>query len=105
MSKGEEKIAKILRENKIFYIQEKIFNDLKGGRLRYDFFIPNYNGKKIIVEVNGEQHYLYNKFFYKTRRDWLRARANDRRKISYCLANNITIYLIPYYELEKINTL
>ena len=29
---------------------------------------------------------------------------HDRRKISYALANDIKIYIIPYWELEKIAT-
>ena len=30
---------------------------------------------------------------------------HDRRKISYALANDIDIYLIPFWELKNIHTL
>ena len=29
---------------------------------------------------------------------------HDRRKISYCLANDIKIYIIPFWEIDKITT-
>jgi hypothetical protein len=29
---------------------------------------------------------------------------HDRRKFSYCLANDIKIYAIPYWEINKINS-
>ena len=28
---------------------------------------------------------------------------HDRRKISYCLANDIKIYIIPFWEIDKID--
>jgi hypothetical protein len=33
-----------------------------------------------------------------------KTQEHDRRKISYCLANNIKIYIIPYWELPKITS-
>ena len=35
----------------------------------------------------------------------MKQKENDRRKISYALANNIAIYIIPYWDINKINTL
>ena len=36
------------------------------------------------------------------RAKFLRQQENDRRKISYALANNIKMYIIPYWEKENI---
>ena len=35
---------------------------------------------------------------------FLKQQENDRRKNSYCLANNISLYRIPYWDLNKIKT-
>jgi hypothetical protein len=54
LSKGEEKIAKILGKENISFQREKSFSDLKHGLFRYDFYIHNHNGRKIVIEYNGE---------------------------------------------------
>lgn len=104
MSKGENKIVDLLNRAKIRYEREKTFSDLKHGLFRYDFFLPNLDGGRVIIEFNGEQHYHYVKHFYKTPREWRKAQEHDRRKISYALANNIKIYIIPFWEIDNIRT-
>lgn len=54
MSKGEDKISNILNANKIIYQKEKSFQDLKMGKFRFDFYIPNLHGAPAIIEFNGE---------------------------------------------------
>lgn len=78
---------------------EKSFRDLHGGLFRYDFYLPQYNA---IIEVNGQQHYTE---AWGGRTKLMKQKENDRRKISYALANNIAIYIIPYWDINKINTL
>lgn len=104
MSKGEEKILSILRTAKLSVIKEKTFPDLKQGKFRFDFYIPNLHGRDCIVEFNGEQHYHYVKKFYKNQQEWHKAQEHDRRKISFCLAKNIPIYIIPFWEIDNIKT-
>lgn len=102
MSKGEDKIRRLLDEAGAVYVQEKTFKDLKQGLFRFDFYVLNVAGAPAIVEYNGEQHYFSNPRFFKNRYEFLHQQNNDRRKISYCLANNIPIYCIPFWELDKI---
>lgn len=104
MSKCEEKIVDLLNAQQIQFVREKSFYDLRGGAFRYDFYLPNINGKPCIIEYNGEQHYQLVKKFYKTNKDLQKTQEHDRRKISYCLANDIDIYIIPYWELNNINS-
>ena len=49
-SSYEEKIIKILKKEKIDFEREKTFKDLRGGRFRYDFYLPK---EKIICEMDG----------------------------------------------------
>ena len=54
MSKGEDKIVKLLNKAKIKYEREKSFSDLKHGLFRFDFYLPNVDGADCIIEFNGE---------------------------------------------------
>lgn len=103
-SKGEERIIEVLQRGGYRFEREKRFNDLKSGQLRFDFYVDCAPAPKAIIELNGIQHYKPISKFHKTRTDFEAARERDRRKISYCLANGIPIYCIPYWELENINS-
>ena len=55
----------------------------RSGTLRADLFIPNRN---LLIEVHGEQHYKFNKFFYKDKLSLIEFNYNEdvddwRRKI------------------------
>lgn len=102
MSKGEDKIVDLLRKSGIRFIREKTFEDLRKGKFRFDFYLPNVGGRDCILEYNGEQHYQFVGRFYKTQAEWKQAQGRDMRKISYCLANNIALYIIPYWEIDNI---
>ena len=104
MSQGEELINKLLNKSKIPFVREKTFTDLRKGRYRYDFYIEDLNGRRAVIEANGAQHYIYVPNFYPTIKLWLAALERDRRKISYALANDIDIYLIPYWDYPKLKT-
>lgn len=104
MSKGENKIVDLLNRANIKFEREKTFSDLKHGLFRFDFYLPYVDGGRAIIEFNGEQHYHYVPKFYKNPNEWRKMQEHDRRKISYCLANGIKIYLIPFWEIDKITT-
>ena len=104
MSKGENRIVDLLNQAGLKFVREKSFSDLKHGSFRYDFYLPYIDGGPAIIEFNGEQHYQFVSKFYKNYRDLQKTQEHDRRKISYALANDIKIYIIPYWELGKINT-
>ena len=95
MSKYEDKVIEILKTARIGFVREKTFNDLKHGLFRFDFYLPDLNGKPAIIEVDGEQHFkpIYG------RQAFLKGQEHDRRKNSYCLANMIPLYRIPYWEI------
>ena len=98
MSGYESYIISIFKKEKISFIREKTFSDLRNGKFRFDFYIQG--ACPIIVEVDGEQHFkpIYG------RKNFLKGQEHDRRKNSYCLANNISLYRIPYWEIKNIKT-
>lgn len=100
-SKYEEQIIHILRAAGVKFIREKTFSDLRGGRFRFDFYLPDFN---ILLEMDGEQHFFQVSKFHKTRTDFLKQQENDRRKNSYCLANKIPLYRIPYWVMINMHS-
>ena len=101
MSKGENKIIDLLNQARIRFEREKTFSDLKHGKFRFDFLI-HVHGADCIVEFNGEQHYQYVGKFYQNELEWRQAQGRDMRKISYCLAHHIPLYIIPFWEIDNI---
>lgn len=102
MSSLELHILKILKQNGILFEREKTFSDLRKNKYRYDFYLPKQNA---LIEINGAQHYENIKFFYKNRIEFKKAQERDRRKIAYALANNISLYIIPHWEIPEIKNL
>lgn len=98
MSKYENYIMELLKKSKIKFYKEKTFKDLHKGLFRFDFYLPNLNGAPAIIEVDGEQHFkpIYG------RQAFLKGQEHDRQKNSYCLANNIPLYRIPYWEIYNL---
>ena len=99
VSKGEEKIAQILRNNNIPFIQQKIFKDLNTGpkgHLRYDFYINN----DFLLEFDGTQH------FYETPIGWNQSlqdqKIKDQLKNDYAKLHHIPLKRIPYWDFDKI---
>lgn len=104
MSKGEEKIIELLQKGRYKFEREKRFKDLKRGLYRFDFYVVGGRAIPCAIEYQGEQHYQYVDKFYRSRAEFEAAKERDRRKISYCLAHQIPLYIIPYWELENIHT-
>lgn len=102
MSDLEEKVMKVLKKDGIYFEREKTFSDLRKGKYRFDFYCPYVEGGGAIVEVQGQQHYQQIKKFHSSLKDFKAGQERDRRKISYCLANSIPIYCIPYWEVDSI---
>ena len=104
MSRHEEKVIRLLKKEKIKFVREKSFPDLMKGRLRFDFYIPNLYGAPTIIEVDGPQHFSFNKHFFQTQSEFNKYREHDRRKNSYCLAKGIILYRVPWCDMKQIQS-
>ena len=86
----ENSLMLLLDREKIVYEKEKLFTDL--GLFRYDYFLPKY---KILIECQGEQHFLDIDFFNK-KSSLLERISKDKIKFDYATNNNYKIfYLLP----------
>lgn len=105
-SKHESYICSILYELQINFIQEKRFSNCRDKKpLPFDFYLPDYN---LIIEYDGEGHYLEN--FYKYYTDdpnsaLLDRQRKDQIKNEYCKSKGIHLLRIPYWEKENVETI
>ena len=70
MSKIEDKFEQIFKSAGIKYIREKTFPELKGGILRYDFYLPELG---ILIEVDSMLHFKPIPKFHKSKTDFTHA--------------------------------
>lgn len=96
-SKGEEKIANILKQNNIPFMRQYTFENcrgINGGLLRFDFAVFNDQGLSHLIEYDGWQHQ------YKTDSKWDRdnrfeeRQKHDEIKTKFCQENNIPLIRI-----------
>ncbi len=98
-SRGEYYIKNYLDNREITYKRNHIFEDCKNKKgLRFDFYIPDMN---IIIEYDGEHHFIENKYFGVGNLEYVR--KNDNIKNKYCVDNKIKIIRIAYYDFSKID--
>ena len=104
---GVWRIAITFEENGITYEREKRFEGLVGStpnsRLRYDFFLPQYN---MLIEFDGEQHFAPVRIKGRLSQDqaidkYQRCVANDTKKTQYAHDHGYTLLRIRYDEDVK----
>lgn len=84
-----------LREHDIPYIREYKFDDCKNKRvLRFDFCVE-WNGGKILIEVDGQQHFYIGG--WTTPERLAENQARDKIKDEYCAEHGHTLVRIPYW--------
>jgi len=103
-SKGEQKIAAILKSMKIRYCTEKTFEDLKDKiLLRFDFYLPEYN---LLIEYDGHHHFKPVRFNgiseEVAEENFKNQKIRDKMKNKYCKENNIKLLRIKYTDFDKI---
>lgn len=92
---GEANIIKILLDNSIEFIPQKIFKDLPLRR--FDFYLTEINR---LIEFDGQQHYQQSGGAWKTSLETIQKR--DKEKNEYALSHNIPLVRIPYWERDNI---
>jgi hypothetical protein len=102
-SKGEERIRAWLENNHYIFEEQYKFDDCKYKRyLPFDFKLEDKNGKIILIEYDGIQH--YQESFYGN--NLKEQKKRDSIKDNYCNShNNIDLYRIPYTEFNNIDSI
>ena len=63
-----------------------------------DFYI---HSPRIMIEVQGEQHYKFVPFFHTNRTEYFRAKKLDALKQEWCAINEICLVPLPYNESDE----
>ena len=103
-SKGEEKIASLLKKYNIPYKRQYVFDDLKsdnGYPLRFDFAILKDDKVQTLVEYQGLQHRMPIDYFG-GEEAFNTLKKNDNKKVEYAQKYNINLVLIdkPYDKID-----
>lgn len=102
-SRGEEKIAQLLIDNKIAFVQQKTFEDCRfpdtKAKARFDFFVDN----SYLIEFDGIQHFMCTNSGWNTNEHFLLTEEHDRYKTEWCLQNKIPLIRIPYTQLNQLS--
>ena len=96
--KGEEYIKLYLQKNNIPFEVQKKFSDLfgtGGGRLSYDFSIPDEKYDHILIEYNGIQHYESCEFFGGEEKFKIQ-KEHDKRKHNYAKKHGYKLITVKY---------
>ena len=106
-SKGEVSINNFLNDRKISYEKQYMFRDCRNTRpLPFDFAIFDEKGNiKLLIEYQGEQHYMNNLFFFKDDSEFVNRITIDCKKRAYCEYNNIPLLEIPYTDYDNIESI
>lgn len=87
-SKIQKEVKDLIRD---FWISDVVFEEFPvlGSKMTFDFYNAN---KKIALEVDGNQHYKYNKFFHNNNRmKFLDQLKRDQKKEDFCKINKIKL--------------
>lgn len=102
ISKGEEKISNILKENNIFFEKQKSFNTCifpdTQRYAKFDFFVNN----QYLIEFDGIQHFIADKG-WNTLEKFQQTKKRDNYKNQWCKDNNIPLIRIPYTKLTTLS--
>lgn len=63
--------------------------------LLMDFYLPL---NKKCIEVHGEQHYKFNRFYHKDMMGFIKHKKRDNEKSEWCDINGIEYIALPYDE-------
>ena len=95
-SNGEQKIAQLLYDNNIKFIEQYSFHTLSPNKipLRFDFAIVDDNQNvKYLIEYNGQQHYNPVNYFGGEEK-FKKQQENDQLKIEFCENNSIPLIIM-----------
>ena len=100
MSRGEYKIADLLKSYNIPFTREQTFetciNPKTNRKLRFDFFVNN----SYLIEYNGNQHYQKEAGWDETLEE---IQYRDNIKIEWAKNNNIPLIIIPYTKYDTLD--
>ncbi len=98
MSKISDKVENFIRKMlPTTKYKKEHFVKYQGTSLLFDFFLPSY---KLMIEVQGIQHFEFNAFFHKSKDDLLNQKYRDTLKTQFVAEKAYKLWSIRYDEIE-----
>lgn len=101
ISKGEETITRLLKDNGLLFETQKTFPSCffpdTLQQAKFDFYVDN----KYLIEFDGEQHFKISATSAWKKREQ-RIKERDTYKNQWCKENNIPLIRIPYTKLKDL---
>ena len=115
-SRGNAAVSRYLREQTIDLVQSKIcvveeekcFPDCVSPKLRplrFDATVSFMEGRRLLVEFDGIQHFEYVPHFHRSPEDMGRQRIHDAIKTKFALENGWVLLRIAYTDIERVEDL
>lgn len=79
-------------------LEEVSINPRRSETLYLDFYLPLI---KKCIEVHGEQHYKFSRFFHNTPLGFIRHKKRDQDKKDWCELNGIEYIELPFDQIEQ----
>lgn len=96
---GERDVRKVLREFNISFIQQCTLPMIP--RRKYDFYFE-YNGRKYLVEFDGEQHFRFVRKYHKTKAKFDESQLIDRIKTYAAWNSGCHLIRIDYTQIDHV---
>lgn len=93
--KADEVYDVLLKRYPFFTITREYYVNYAGKKLFFDFFIKEL---RLLVEVQGEQHYTFNKYFHVDDEGFRSSKQRDNLKKEYCELNNLALVTVDFNE-------
>jgi len=71
----------------------------QNNKLLFDFYLPEF---KLLIEVQGQQHYSYNNFFHSNSNDFKSQKYRDLLKTQWADEEGYKLLKIKYDEIEDL---
>lgn len=108
-SKASKDVENWLIKNNVSFQKEYRIDECRYKRpLPFDFAIFDGNELKLLIEVDGQQHYDFFRYIKDetVREEKFRlTQLRDKIKTDYCKQQQIPLLRIPYYEIKNIDSL
>lgn len=105
-SMGETTIEVLLKEKRIKYKTQYVIPNFRykitHGNPYFDFAIFSGDKLAFLLEYNGIQHYEYVEYFKEPLEN---IQSRDNQKVCFCEENNIPLEVIPYTEINNLDTI
>lgn len=101
-SRGNEKVADLLRKANIDFVPEYSPPDMEGAR-KFDFAVFSGGKVKYFIEYDGVLHVKYSNSGWDTQERFNKTKKSDEEKNEYCARMSIPLIRIPYTRFDDLS--